>query len=85
MMDNRGQPVWFREVVKGFAINFRTQVYRGKPVLTWWEGGATKIGTSEGVNVILDQRYREVARVDAGNGYRADVHEFLSLREGPHC
>ena len=81
IVDNQGRPVWFRPV-KGFAINFRTQVYRGKPVLTWWEGEATKIGTSEGVNVILDQRYRKVAQVDAGNGYRADVHEFVLTPKG---
>jgi hypothetical protein len=81
IVDNNGRPVWFRPV-KGFAINFRTQVYRGKPVLTWWEGEATKIGTSEGVNVILDQRYRKVAQVDAGNGYRADVHEFVLTPKG---
>jgi Arylsulfotransferase (ASST) len=81
IVDNHGMPVWFRPV-KGFAINFRTQFYRGRPVLTWWEGQATKIGTSEGVNVILDQRYRKIAQVGAGNGYRADVHEFVLTPNG---
>jgi Arylsulfotransferase (ASST) len=81
IVDNHGEPVWFRPLDK-YAINFRKQVYRGRPVLTWWEGQVTKIGTSEGENVILDQRYREVARVGAGNGYRADVHEFQLTTKG---
>ena len=81
IVDNHGEIVWFRRV-KTFAINFRTQVYRRKPVLTWWEGEVTKIGTSEGVNQIVDRSYKTIARVDAGNGYRADVHEFLLTPQG---
>jgi hypothetical protein len=81
IVDNHGQIVWFRRV-KTFAINFRTQVYRGKPVLTWWEGEVTKIGTSEGTNQIVDSNYKTIARVDAGNGYKADVHEFLLTPAG---
>jgi hypothetical protein len=81
IVDNHGQIVWFRRV-KTFAINFRTQVYRGKPVLTWWEGEVTKIGTSEGTNLIVDRNYKTIARVNAGNGYKADVHEFLLTPAG---
>jgi hypothetical protein len=81
IVDNHGQVVWFRRV-KTFAINFRTQVYRRKPVLTWWEGEVTKIGTSEGTNLIVDSSYKTIARVDAGNGYKADVHEFLLTPAG---
>ncbi len=81
IVDNHGQVVWFRRV-KTFAINFRRQVYRRKPVLTWWEGEVTKIGTSEGVNLIVDQSYKTIARVGAGNGYKADVHEFLLTPQG---
>jgi len=81
IVDNHGQIVWFRRV-KTFAINFRTQVYRRKPVLTWWEGQVTKIGTSEGVNLIVDQSYKTITRVAAGNGYKADVHEFLLTPQG---
>jgi hypothetical protein len=81
VVDNRGQIVWFRRV-KAYAINFRTQVYRRKPVLTWWEGEVTKIGTSEGVNLIVDRSYKTIARVGAGNGHKADVHEFLLTPHG---
>jgi hypothetical protein len=81
ILDNHGQVVWFRRT-KDYAINFRRQSYRGKPVLTWWEGEVTKIGTSEGVNQIVDQSYKTIARVGAGNGYKADVHEFLLTPQG---
>src|SRR5213592_5203725 len=37
--DNRGRVVWYHEVPAGLeATDFRTQTYRGKPVLTWWQG-----------------------------------------------
>ncbi len=51
-------------------------------MLTWWEGVISKIGTGEGEGVILDQSYKTVARVQAGNGYKADVHEFLLTAKG---
>ena len=76
IVDNAGNVVFFRPLDK-VAINFRRQTFRGKPVLTWWEGVISKIGTGEGENVILDETYKTVARVRAGNGFSADVHEFL--------
>jgi hypothetical protein len=81
IVDDRGNLVWFRRTSK-VAINFRRQIYRGKPVLTWWEGDITQIGTGEGEGVILDTSYREIARVRAGNGYVADVHELLLTPQG---
>jgi hypothetical protein len=81
ILDNRGQVVWFRRT-SDYSINFRLQAYRGKPVLTWWEGAVTKIGTSEGVNQIADRSYKTIARVGAGNGYKADVHEFQLTPQG---
>ena len=57
-------------------MNFRTGVYHGKPVLTWWEGKATS-GLGTGTHVILDDSYRVIARVPAGGGRQSDLHEFL--------
>ena len=42
-------------------MNFRTGVYHGKPVLTWWEGKAES-GLGTGTHVIVDDSYRVVAR-----------------------
>ena len=37
-----GTVLWFHPLPAGtFATDFRTQTYLGKPVLTWFQGGAT--------------------------------------------
>src|SRR5215203_4278528 len=74
IFDDAGTPVWFREGL--YALNFRVQKYQGEPVLTWWEGKATP-RPSVGEYVILDGSYREVKRVQAGNGYGGNQHDFL--------
>ena len=77
ILDDSGQPVWFRPVGREAmdAMDFKLQSYRGREVLTWWEGEHTGFGKGE--YVIADSSYREVARVRAGNGYEGDHHEFL--------
>jgi hypothetical protein len=81
ILDDHGRVVWFHPV-ETVAINFRRQVYRGKPVLTWWEGQITDTGIGEGEGVIVDAAYTEIARVRAGNGLQADVHELLLTPRG---
>ncbi|MDP9411438.1 MAG: arylsulfotransferase family protein, partial [Actinomycetota bacterium] len=77
ILDDRGQPVWFRPVGSEAmdVMDFKLQSYRGRPVLTWWEG--VHEGYGQGEYVLMDGSYREVARVRAGNGYDGDHHEFL--------
>ena len=77
ILDNEGQPVWFRPVQgeERDAMDFKAQTYRGKPVLTWWEGVHGGFGNGE--YVIFDESYREIGRFRAGNGYPGDHHEFL--------
>ena len=72
IVDNEGQVVWFRPLQEtyGRAMDFKAQTYRGRPVLTWME-------TESGEYVICDHTYHEIARVEAGNGYKGDQHEFL--------
>jgi hypothetical protein len=76
ILDNIGDVVWFHPTTPNTAMNFRTGRYTGKPVLTWWEGKAER-GLGRGTHVILDQSYRVVARVPAGNGRQSDLHEFV--------
>ncbi len=75
IVDRNGQPLWFRPLTARTAIDLRVQHYRGAPVLTWWEG--TVFGGYGGTFVIADQSYNRVARIKAGNGYKADLHEIL--------
>jgi hypothetical protein len=72
-----GKVIWFHAVPAGEeAADFRTQVYDGRPVLTWWQGTGLG-GLSQGTDYIYNDRYQQIATVSAGNGYSADGHEFL--------
>jgi hypothetical protein len=69
--------VWFHAAPAGQEIaDFRTQTYRGKPVLTFWQGTGLG-GLAHGTDYIYDDHYRQIATVQAGNGQSADGHEFL--------
>ncbi|HEX5146424.1 MAG TPA: arylsulfotransferase family protein [Conexibacter sp.] len=82
IVDDRGHVVWFRPVpAHEAATGFRVQRYRGRPVLTWWQG-RTRLGHGIGEYVILDTHYRTIARVHAGNGYAGDHHEFQLTPRG---
>ena len=48
----------------------------GKPVLTWWQGYIPKQGFGEGEEIIDNAAYQQIGRVHAGNGYKADLHDF---------
>jgi hypothetical protein len=69
--------VWSQTVPAGLtAADFRAQTYRGKPVLTWWQGTGLG-GLASGVDEVYDAHYHKIAEVRAGNGDTADGHEFL--------
>ena len=76
ILDDRGQLVWFRPLRGKSAMDFKAQRYRGRPVLTWWEG---RVVNAHGIGeyVILDDSYREIARIPPAEGYHRDLHEFL--------
>src|SRR3954451_15322169 len=70
IVDGRGQVVWYHPVSPE-AADFRVQSYRGRPVLTWWEGHSAQ-GYGRGTFAIVDSSYRRIATVRAANGLRAD-------------
>jgi hypothetical protein len=77
ILDQQGNVVWFHAVPAGQeAADFRTQTYRGQPVLTWWQGTGLG-GVAKGTDYIYDEHYQQIATVNAGNGFSADGHEFL--------
>lgn len=75
VLDNQGEPVWFDYSKDRQVRDFRAQSYKGEPMLTWWEGEVNKI-YGIGEYMMLDISYREIARLEAGNGYSGDLHEF---------
>ena len=77
IIDRRGNIVWFHAVPQGLtAADFRAQTYLGKPVLTFWQGTGLG-GLASGTDYIYNDRYQQIATVNAGNGLSADGHEFL--------
>jgi hypothetical protein len=83
ILDDRGRVVWYRQLAPPLqATDFRVQRYRGRPVLTWWEGTVSKAGVGRGSYVVYDTAYRQIARVRAGHGYVGDLHEFQLTPRG---
>jgi hypothetical protein len=80
--DDRGEPVWFLSRRPGRKIfDVAVQRYGGQPVITYWEGRFAA-GWGYGTYVLLDQSYREIARIRALGGNRADIHDMRLTDEG---
>jgi Arylsulfotransferase (ASST) len=83
IFDEGGDLVWFEGLPAGSeATNLQVQRYDGTPVLTWWQGYIPPQGFGEGEEVIDDSSYRQIGRVRAGNGYKADLHDFHIKPQG---
>jgi hypothetical protein len=77
IVDGQGKLVWFRKLTPPtVAANLAPDRYRGKPVLTWWQGPVTAQAFGLGKAIIADTSYRTIATVQAGNGYKMDLHEL---------
>jgi len=77
IFDESGGLVWFKPLPLGTqAANLQVQQLGGKPVLTWWQGSIPPQGFGEGEEVIYDSHYGLLGRVYAGNGFKADLHDF---------
>jgi hypothetical protein len=84
IFDEAGQLVWFDQLPKNVPASADLQVQQlyGKPVLTWWQGYIPPQGFGEGEEIILDSSYHQIGRVHAGNGYKADLHDFHITSQG---
>jgi hypothetical protein len=83
IFDDEGNLVWFHPMPPGTdAANLQVQTYGPEQVLTWWQGHVTPQGFGEGEEMIVNSAYREVGRVLAGNGYKADLHDFHITAHG---
>jgi hypothetical protein len=77
IFDETGNLVWFKPLPpRVAATNLQVQTLDGRPVLTWWQGYIPKQGFGQGEELIYNSSYRQVGRVHAGNGYKADLHDF---------
>ncbi len=84
ILDPHGRLIWFDPLPVSkemLATDFRVQLFKGQPALTWWQG-YTNRGSGRGVGVILNRSYQPVGLVRAGNGLSMDLHEFLLTPQG---
>ena len=83
IVDNRGRVIWYHQLAPPVqATDFRVQRYRGKPVLTFWEGTSSNVGVGRGSYLVYDTSYRQIARVRAAHGLQGDLHEFQLTPRG---
>jgi hypothetical protein len=83
IVNQAGQLIWFHPTPPGeSSTNFRPQTYDGHTVLTWWQGRILALGFGQGEDEIYTANYQPLARVLAGNGYKADLHEFRLSAQG---
>jgi hypothetical protein len=86
VLNSHGQLVWFDDPTQKShlsVLGLNLQHYRGKPVLTWWQGKLVPPGYgANGEDVILNQAYKRVATVRGAEGYSADLHEFQLTKDG---
>ncbi len=81
--DNNGAVVWFHEAPGLVVGNASVQTLAGEPVLTWFEGTAPYgAGNYRGEYKLVDSSYQELSPVRMGNGYQADIHDFLITPQG---
>ncbi len=77
IFDDAGNLIWFDRLPSGTAAtNLQVQQLGGAPVLTWWQGHIPAQGFGLGEEMIYSSSYRQIGRVHAGNGYKADLHDF---------
>jgi len=84
IMDTSGELVWFSPDTGPHQskLDFQRQVYRGKPVLTWFQGRVVSGGYGEGVAQIADSSYQITHTIHAHNGLQVDEHEFNISPQG---
>ncbi len=74
-----GEPIWFRP---GRNMDFRTQSWNGRRVLTWFETPTKGSGLKKNTYMIANRAYKVIRRITPGNGYSADSHEFRLTNRG---
>jgi hypothetical protein len=77
-----GKIIWQHDAPKGQLVaDFRTQVYQGHKVLTWWQG-SDEGGHGAGADYIANTHYQIIKKLTLPKPYSADVHEFRLTSDG---
>ena len=82
ILDRQGELVWFGPDADESQFDFQPQMYKGEPVLTYFEGKVLAAGYGRGVAVVADTSYRPIYTISAHNGLHVDIHEvFLTPQD----
>ena len=81
VVDRQGRLVWFQPTPSSEPFDLNVQPYRGRPVLTWWQG-AVRSAHGYGNGEMADGSYRTIATIRAGDGLQADLHELQLTSAG---
>ena len=82
ILDQRGNPVWFRPLNTRGATGFRVQTYRRRAVLTWWRARPSRAAVGRAFYTVVGRSYRTIAGIRPLRGAIADPHELLLTRQG---
>ncbi|MEA2496209.1 MAG: hypothetical protein QOJ29_4120 [Thermoleophilaceae bacterium] len=84
ILDNKGHYVYLKPASKTApdTLNFQVQHYNGKPVLTYWDGTVKNTGEMVGTWHVLNDKYREIAKMGSQEGWDPSGHEFFITKGG---
>ena len=84
ILDSRGRYVWLKPATKAApdTLNLQVQSYKGKPVLTYWDGTVQNTGEMAGTWHVLNDRYQQIATVAGTDGWDLSGHEFYVTKGG---
>ena len=76
IIDRHGHYIWMGpNTAAHHRMNFSVQMYKGEPVLTWFQGLVVE-GFGQGQLIVADSSYRIRHVIRAHGGQLADFHEF---------
>jgi hypothetical protein len=89
-LNGKGEIQWYHPAPRQghgpLAFNARVQNYRGRPVITYWQGKfSSPPGAGRGEDLILNSSYKTIHKVRPGNGYQTqgfDLHDFTLTPSG---
>lgn len=74
IFSNRGNLIWYDPVDTLVVNNLEPVTYDSRPMLAFFRGGRPRHGHPE--YVLMNEHYRVVAYIRAGNGDQVDAHEL---------
>ncbi len=80
ILDGDARMRWFLPT-ENAPFDLQCQFYKGKQVLTWWQGDVTN-GTGTGEAILADMSFNQLARLSEAGNRIPDLHELTLTTEG---